>query len=299
MPIKIRDGLPAKEILEKENIFVMHENRATAQDIRPLHILILNLMPLKEKTELQLLRLLSNTPLQIEIEFLTTSSHNPKNTSSIHLEKFYSKFADIKDKRFDGMIITGAPVENYDFEDVDYWTELVEIMDWSKSNVISTIFICWASQAALYHFYGLQKKKLNKKMFGLYRHKIIVPDNPLIRGFDEYFMAPHSRYTEVSVKDIKSCKEITILAMSKEAGFFLGIADKGKQIYIMGHPEYDKYTLLEEYKRDLSKGLENQIPCNYFEENNISKKPVFMWKSHANNLYSNWLNYYVYQIAPY
>lgn len=220
MPIKIRDGLPAKDMLEKENIFVRNENRVTVQDIRPLHILILNLMPLKENTELQLLRLLSNSPLQIDIDFLATSSHISKNTSSVYLEKYYSKFEDIRNQQYDGMIITGAPVENYDYKEVTYWSELVEIMNWSKQNVASTIFICWAAQAAPYHFYGLRKKRLSEKVFGIYRHQNIEPACPLVRGFDEYFMAPHSRHTEVPLKDISNCKDITILTMSKEVGFF-------------------------------------------------------------------------------
>lgn len=299
LPIKIPEGLPAKELLEKENIFVMGETRAITQDIRPLRILILNLMPLKEKTELQFLRLLSNSPLQLEIEFLTTSSHNSKNTSIIHMEKFYSKFDEVKSKKFDGMIITGAPVENLEYEEVDYWKELVEIMDWSKKNVISTIYICWAAQAALYHFFELTKRKLRQKVFGVYWHDILIPSDPLVRGFDEKFLAPHSRYTEVAIEDIRKCNDINILAASKKVGFFLGTAENGKQIFVMGHPEYDKFTLFEEYKRDLSKGVKISKPCNYFKDNNPNKTPLFLWKAHANNLYSNWLNYYVYQMAPF
>ena len=299
MPIKVQGDLPAKEILERENIFVMDENRAIHQDIRPIQILIVNLMPLKEETELQLLRSLSNTPLQIDVTFLTMTSHESKNTSTSHLNKFYLHFKDVKENKYDGMIVTGAPVENMEFEEVDYWNEITEIMDWSETHVTSTIFLCWAAQASLYHFYGLKKKQLPQKMFGLFWHRVMNRKIPLVRGFDDVFLAPHSRHTEVSVEDIRTVKEITILAESDEAGFFLGMADGGRKIFIMGHPEYDRVTLDGEYKRDLGKGLDIQMPKNYYENNDCNNKPLLLWRAHANNLYTNWLNYYVYQSTPF
>ena len=299
MPIKVQGDLPAKEILEKENIFVMDENRAIHQDIRPIQILILNLMPLKEETELQLLRSLSNTPLQVDVSFMTMSSHESKNTSTSHLNKFYLHFEDLKNNKFDGMIITGAPVELIEFEEVDYWEELTEIMDWTEKHVTSTIYLCWAAQAGLYYHYGLKKKVLSEKMFGLFWHKVMNRKIPLVRGFDDAFLAPHSRHTEVPLEDIKACKDITILAESEEAGFFLGMAKEGRQIYVMGHPEYDRVTLDGEYKRDLNKGLDIQIPKNYYSNDNSEDRPLLMWRAHANNLYTNWLNYYVYQTTPY
>lgn len=299
MPIKVQGDLPAKEILEKENIFVMDENRAIHQDIRPIQILILNLMPLKEETELQLLRSLSNTPLQVDVSFMTMSSHESKNTSTSHLNKFYLHFEDLKNNKFDGMIITGAPVELMEFEEVDYWEELTEIMDWTERHVTSTIYLCWAAQAGLYYHYGLKKKVLSEKMFGLFWHKVMNRKIPLVRGFDDAFLAPHSRHTEVPLADIRACKDITILAESEEAGFFLGMAKEGRQIYVMGHPEYDRVTLDGEYKRDLNKGLDIQIPKNYYSNDNSEDRPLLMWRAHANNLYTNWLNYYVYQTTPY
>lgn len=299
MPVKIQSNLPVKEILERENIFVMDESRALHQDIRPIHILILNLMPLKEETELQLLRSLSNTPLQIDVTFMTVESHESKNTSLSHLNKFYQTFGDLKTQRFDGMIITGAPVEQMEFEEVDYWNELTEIMDWTKSHVTSTIFLCWAAQASLYHFYGLQKKKLDHKMFGLFWHKVLNRKIPLVRGFDDVFLAPHSRHTEVPIADIHACKALTVLAESEEAGLFLAMAEDGKQIFVMGHPEYDRITLDQEYKRDVSRNLPIDIPVNYYQNDDPENKPLLMWRAHANNLYTNWLNYYVYQSTPY
>ena len=299
MPIKVQAELPAKEILERENIFVMDENRAVHQDIRPIKILILNLMPLKEETELQLLRSLSNTPLQVDVTFMVMSSHESKNTSTSHLNKFYVVFDQIKDQKFDGMIITGAPVENMEFEEVDYSEEMVKIMDWSDRNVTSTIYLCWAAQAGLYHHYGLQKKKLPHKMFGLFWHKVLNRKIPLVRGFDDVFLAPHSRHTEVPIEDIRACGKITILAESEEAGFFLGMAKEGRQIFVMGHPEYDRVTLDGEYKRDLGKGMDIRLPKNYYQNDDASVKPLLMWRAHANNLYTNWLNYYVYQSTPY
>lgn len=299
MPIKVQAELPAKEILERENIFVMDENRAIHQDIRPIKILILNLMPLKEETELQLLRSLSNTPLQVDVTFMMMSSHESKNTSTSHLNKFYVEFSQIKDQKFDGMIITGAPVENMEFGEVDYWEELVPIMDWSDRNVTSTIYLCWAAQAGLYHHYGLKKRQLPEKMFGLFWHKVLNRKIPLVRGFDDIFLAPHSRHTEVPIEDIRACGDITILAESEEAGFFMGMAKEGRQIFIMGHPEYDRVTLDGEYKRDLGKGMDIQPPKNYYQGDDPSVKPLLMWRAHANNLYTNWLNYYVYQSTPY
>lgn len=299
MPIKIQKDLPAREILEKENIFVMDEGRAMHQDIRPIRILILNLMPLKEETELQLLRSLSNTPLQVDVTFMAAKSHVSKNTSTSHLNKFYLEFSQVRDKNFDGMIITGAPVEQMEFEEVDYWEELVQIMDWTESHVTSTIYLCWAAQAGLYHHYGLQKKPLKEKMFGLFWHKVMNRKIPLVRGFDDVFLAPHSRHTEVPIEEIHACRELTVLAESEEAGLFLAMADGGRKIFVMGHPEYDRVTLDGEYKRDMSKGLDIHVPENYYREDNPENRPLLMWRAHANNLYTNWLNYYVYQSTPY
>ena len=251
MPIKTQGDLPVKEILERENIFVMDEKRAMHQDIRPIHILVLNLMPLKEETELQLLRSLSNTPLQVDVTFMAVESHEAKNTSLSHLNKFYETFTDIKKSKFDGMIITGAPVEQMPFEEVDYWNELTEIMDWTEKHVTSTIFLCWAAQASLYHFYGLEKKPLDKKMFGLFQHRVLNRKIPLVRGFDDVFLAPHSRHTEVPIADIHACKDLTVLAESEEAGLFLAMAEGGRKIFVMGHPEYDRVTLDGEYKETL------------------------------------------------
>ena len=299
MPIKIQNDLPVKEILEKENIFVMDEHRAMHQDIRPVQILILNLMPLKEETELQLLRSLSNTPLQVDVTFMKVSTHEAKNTSMSHLKKFYQGFEDVRNQKFDGLIITGAPVEQMEFEKVDYWNELVEIMDWSVRNVTSTIFLCWGAQAGLYHFYGLPKVQLEKKMFGLFWHRVANRKIPLVRGFDDAFLAPHSRHTEVPMELIRKCPELTVLAESEEAGLFLAMAKEGRQIFVMGHPEYDRVTLDTEYKRDLSKGLPIEIPVNYYKDNDPNNKPDLLWRATANNLYTNWLNYYVYQSTPY
>lgn len=299
MPIKVQGDLPAKEILEQENIFVMDENRAMHQDIRPIEIAILNLMPLKKETELQLLRSLSNTPLQVNITFLMVTSHESKNTATSHLNQFYITFDDVKKRSFDGMIITGAPVEQMEFEDVDYWEELTHIMEWTKTNVTSTIHLCWGAQAALYYHYGLQKKPLDRKMFGLYWHRVLNRKIPLVRGFDDMFLAPHSRHTEVPKESIEACDDLMILADSEEAGVFLAMNRDGKQIFVMGHPEYDRVTLDGEYKRDVGKGLDIDMPMNYYQGNDPENKPVLMWRSHANNMYTNWLNYYVYQATPY
>lgn len=299
MPIRTQSDLPAKEILEKENIFVMDENRAMHQDIRPISIAILNLMPLKEDTEIQLLRSLSNTPLQVDITFLTVSSHESKNTSMSHLNKFYQTFEEVKNSKFDGLIITGAPVELMEFEEVDYWEEVCEIMDWSNEHVTSTLYLCWGAQAGLYHHYGLQKRILDHKVFGIFSHEVRNRKVPIVRGFDDVFMAPHSRNTQVSTQDIRNVKELTILAESEEVGVFLAIADEGRKIFVMGHPEYDRLTLDKEYKRDLAKGLDIALPKNYYPNDNPKERPKLQWRAHGNALYSNWLNYYVYQQTPY
>lgn len=299
MPIKIQSDLPVKEILEKENIFVMDEGRAVHQDIRPIRILILNLMPLKEETELQLLRSLSNTPLQVDVSFMMVATHESKNTATSHLNKFYETFDQVKAHKFDGMIITGAPVEQMEFEEVDYWEELKKIMEWTKTNVTSTIYLCWAAQAGLYYHYGLEKKMMDHKVFGLFSHKVKNRKVPLVRGFDDEFLAPHSRHTEVTAEDIHACEALTVLAESEEAGVFLCMAMDGRQIFVMGHPEYDRVTLDGEYKRDKGKGMDIKLPKNYYPENDPDNKPLLLWRAHANNLYTNWLNYYVYQITPY
>ena len=299
MPIKVASDLPVRAILERENIFVMDETRALNQDIRPLKIGILNLMPLKEDTELQLLRSLSNTPLQLDITFLTVSSHESKNTAQSHINKFYEHFCQVKKRRFDGLIITGAPVEQMEFEKVDYWDELVEIMDWAETHVTSTFFICWGAQAALYHYYGLKKQLLPQKLFGLYRHRVQNRKEPLIRGFDDEFLAPHSRHTTVDSEAIRSCSSLTVLAESDEAGIFIAMAEKGRKIFVFGHPEYDRLTLQKEYVRDKEKGLDIKTPKDYFKDNDSSSQPLLMWRAHANALYTNWINYYVYQLTPY
>lgn len=299
MPIRVQSDLPAAEILENENIFVMDENRAMHQDIRPLKVAILNLMPIKQDTELQLLRALSNTPLQIDVTFVMASGHVSLNTSASHLNKFYVTFDQIKETKYDGLIITGAPLENITFEEVDYWEEMCEIMDWAETNVTSTLHICWAAQAGFYHYYGIQKRQLSEKLFGIYEHKVHNRKEPLVRGFDDVFLAPHSRHTETPSSEIHACRELTILAESEAAGVFLAIAEGGKKVFLNGHPEYDRYTLDKEYHRDLDKGLPIHIPYNYYPNDDPSQKPLLQWRSHSNNIYSNWLNYYVYQSTPY
>ncbi len=299
MPIKTQSDLPAREVLERENIFVMDEFRALHQDIRPLKVCILNNMPIKQDTELQLLRMLSNTSLQVDVTFMNAKTHVSQNTSANHLNKFYNTFDEIKDQKFDGLIITGAPVEDIPFEEVDYWEETCEIMDWAEENVTSTLHICWAAQAGFYHYYGINKADLPQKLFGVYEHNVMNRKVPLVRGFDDIFLAPHSRHTETPSKAIHDCKEVTVLAESDKAGVFLAIAENGKKIFVNGHPEYDRYTLFNEYKRDKDKGLDIQIPYNYFPDDNPENKPLLQWRSHSNNLYSNWLNYYVYQATPY
>lgn len=299
MPIKVADGLPAILTLEKENIFVMSEQRASHQDIRPLKIVILNLMPTKMETETQLLRLLSNTPLQMEVVLLQAATHTSKNTPSEHLLEFYKTFDEIKDNRYDGMVITGAPVEQIPFEDVDYWPELCEIMEWSKRNVYSTLHICWGAQAGLYFHYGIPKHDLDEKMFGIFRHKTLVPTHPLLRGFDEIFWAPHSRHTEVLDSDIAKVPDLEILSISDEAGVYIVSNPDGRQIFVTGHSEYDRNTLAKEYFRDIDKGLDIRMPRHYFPDDNPKLSPSIKWRSHANLLYTNWLNYFVYQKTPF
>lgn len=299
MPIKVMHDLPARSVIEKENIFIMDETRALSQDIRPLEIILLNLMPIKEDTEIQIIRSLSNTPLQVNLTFMVPHMHSSKNTPVSHLNQFYHHFDELKDKKFDGLIITGAPLELIEFEDVDYWDELVEIMNWSEKNVTSTLFLCWGAQAGLYHFYGLNKYHLKKKLSGIYSHNISHRKCPLVRGFDDIFLAPHSRYTEVRKEDIAKVKDLIILAESDKAGVFLTLTKDGKKVFVMGHPEYDRNTLDSEYKRDLKKGLNPDIPKNYYPKNNPDNKPLLTWRGHANTLYTNWLNYYVYQETPY
>ncbi|MCF0128559.1 MAG: homoserine O-succinyltransferase [Pseudobutyrivibrio sp.] len=299
MPIRTQNDLPAKAILESENIFVMDENRAMHQDIRPIKIAILNLMPLKEATELQLLRSLSNTPLQVDVTFLTVESHESKNTSLSHLNAFYQSFSEVKDQYFDGFIITGAPVEQMPFEEVDYWQELTEIMDWTVEHVTSTLHLCWGAQAGLYYRFGIDKYDLPAKMFGVFKHRVQNRKTPLVRGFDDEFMAPHSRHTGVSTELIEACDKLTVLAKSEEAGVFLCMTEDGSNIFVMGHPEYDRVTLDTEYKRDKAKGLPIDLPVNYYPNDDENEKPLLQWRGHGNTLYTNWLNYYVYQNTPY
>ena len=299
MPIRVHGDLPAKAVIEKENIFIMDETRAISQDIRPLEIAILNLMPIKHETEIQLLRALSNTPLQVNITFVCVESHTSKNTPASHLNQFYEKFTDIKNRKFDGLIITGAPVEQIPFEEVNYWEELKCIMEWSKTNVTSTLHICWGAQAGLYYHYGIEKKLLDKKLFGIFEHKVRHRKVPLVRGFDDVFCAPHSRHTALDDAAIRVNDKLKVLAESDEAGVFIVIADDGKQIFVTGHPEYDRNTLDVEYRRDLDKGLPIEIPKNYYPEDDYNNNPLLTWRGHANGLYTNWLNYYVYQVTPY
>ena len=299
MPIKIQNDLPVREILEQENLFIVDENRAIHQDIRPLELCILNLMPKMEETELQLLRMLSNTPLQIDITFMRVSSHEFHNTSMSHLYKFYYTFEELKHRKFDGLIITGAPVEKLEYEEVDYWPELCQIMAWSKTNVTSTFHICWGAQAGIYYHYGIQKRLLPKKLFGIYSHKVKHRREPLVRGFDDYFLIPHSRYTEVPAEALHACKDLKILAESDKAGVLLCMSQDGRQIFIFGHAEYGRGTLRNEYVRDVNKGIEIEVPENYFPDDDPSKQPHLQWRATSQNLYSNWLNYYVYQLTPY
>lgn len=299
MPIKIPDALPAAKTLKEENIFVMTEKRAITQDIRPLRVVILNLMPKKIETETQISRLLGNSPIQVELELIATKSHTSKNTSIEHMLSFYKTFDDIKDQKFDGMIITGAPVEMMPFEKVDYWDELCEIMEWSKKNVHSTFHICWGAQAGLYYHYGINKKILPQKMFGVFPHKVEFKNSTLFRGFDDTFYVPHSRHTTVSRDDIEKEPKLDILSSSDEAGVYAVATESGNQIFIMGHSEYDAVTLEAEYLRDKNAGLEIEVPKNYYPNDDDTKQPMVTWRSGANLLYSNWLNYFVYQTTPY
>ncbi|MBE6612630.1 MAG: homoserine O-succinyltransferase [Ruminococcaceae bacterium] len=299
MPIKIPAGLPAHETMERENIFVMTELRAEHQDIRPLKIAVLNLMPTKITTETQLIRLLSNSSLQIELTLLQTASHVAKHTSAEHMEAFYKNYYDIKHEKFDGLIITGAPVENLDFGDVDYWPELCEVMEWSKTHVFSTLHICWAAQAGLYYHYGVPKYPLDKKMFGVFEHSAVNPNHPIVRGFDEIFMAPHSRHTEVREEDILKVSELDLVAKSELAGPYIIAAKNARMLFVTGHSEYDFDTLANEYFRDVGKGLPIEQPLNYFPGGDTTKRPPNVWRGHANLLFTNWLNYFVYQNTPY
>ncbi len=299
MPLNVSDKLPAIKILEKENIFVMDESRASHQDIRPLRIIILNLMPLKITTETDLLRLLSNSPLQIEIDFLKIKGHRPKNTPSSHMEAFYKNFDELNGNKYDGMIITGAPVEQLPFEEVTYWNEMKKILDWTEHHVTSTLFICWAAQAGLFHYYGIPKYPLEKKMFGVFKHTHVEENLPIFRGFDDIFFVPHSRHTEIRAEDIDKVSELQIIALSEEAGVTIVKAKNGRQLFITGHAEYSRHTLDGEYRRDLAKKLPIEIPKNYYLNDNPDLKPVMSWQSAANLFFSNWLNYYVYQETPY
>lgn len=299
MPLNIPDNLPAIKILEEENIFVMNESRASHQDIRPLKIIILNLMPLKITTETDLLRLLSNSPLQIEIDFLKIKGHTPKNTPSEHMKTFYRDFSELNGRKYDGMIITGAPVELLPFEEVTYWEEMKEILDWAQHHVTSTLFICWAAQAGLYHYYGIPKYPLDKKMFGVFRHTFSNEKLPIFRGFDDEFFIPHSRHTEIRAGDVEKVDALQMIASSEIAGVTIVKAKNGRQLFITGHAEYSRYTLDSEYRRDLDKKLPIEIPQNYYPEDNPENIPLMRWRSTANLFFSNWLNYYVYQETPY
>ncbi len=299
MPVNVPDKLPAISTLRKENIFVMTETRAIHQDIRPLRLLILNLMPLKIVTETDLIRILSNTPLQVEVDLLHMLTHESKNTPREHLEQFYLTFQDIRDHKYDGLIITGAPVENLPFEEVTYWKELQEIMDWTRNHVTSTLYLCWAAQAGLWHFYGIPKYPLEKKCFGIFPHQVISKTDPLFRGFDDCFMMPHSRHTEIRETDIKNKSDLTLLSKSTEAGPTIIATKNRRNIFITGHPEYSADTLKIEYERDKTANLTIDIPKNYFPNNDPNRKPMVTWRAHASLLFSNWLNYYVYQETPY
>ena len=299
MPIKIQASLPAIKVLESENIFVMTHERAMSQDIRPLKIVILNLMPTKIATETQLLRLLGNTPLQVDVELMQVATHVSKNTSSSHLNTFYKTFDDVKGEKYDGMIITGAPVETMEFTEVDYWDELCKIMAWSRTNVYSTLHICWGAQAGLYYHFGIPKYALPQKLSGIYNHKVLDPYHPLMRGFDDQYLAPHSRNTDIKREDIEKHKELLVLSVSDIAGVHLVATKNGRQFFVTGHAEYDRETLANEYFRDVNKGIAPQIPYHYFPNDDSTAEPPFMWRSHANLLFANWLNYYVYQQTPY
>ncbi len=299
MPIKIPNLLPATSVLQNENIFVMTETRARTQDIRPLRILLLNLMPNKVKTETQFARLLGNTPLQIELELIHTATHESKNTSKDHMLAFYKTFEDVMEENFDGMVITGAPVEQMEFEEVEYWDELCRIMEWSRTHVHSTFHICWGAQAGLYYHFGIPKRKLDRKLFGVFEHTVDRKNPILFRGFDDTFFVPHSRHTTVDIEDVLKIPELKLLSTSEKAGVYCVATDKGRQIFVTGHSEYDPDTLKAEYERDVSLGLPIEVPENYYPDDDPSREPVVKWRSHANLLFSNWLNYFVYQTTPY
>ncbi|MBR6600489.1 MAG: homoserine O-succinyltransferase [Bacteroidaceae bacterium] len=299
MPLTLPDKLPAIELLKQENIFVMDTTRATSQDIRPLRIAVLNLMPLKITTETDLVRLLSNSPLQIELSFMKVKSHTSKNTPIEHMRAFYTDFEEMRHHKYDGFIITGAPVEQMDFEEVSYWKEMTEIFDWARHNVTSTLYICWAAQAGLYHHYGIPKYPLDKKMFGIFKHRVSNPELPIFRGFDDEFSIPHSRHTEIRREDIERNPELDILAESEESGVYMVMARGGREIFLTGHSEYSPLTLDTEYKRDLAKGLPIEMPRHYYRNDDPSQPPLVTWRGHANLLFNNWLNYYVYQATPY
>lgn len=299
MPLKLPNNLPAIEALKEENIFVMDDDRANSQDIRPLRIAILNLMPIKERTEIDLIRLLSNTPLQLDITFMKVPGHESKNTSSDHMEQFYISFEDLIDQKFDGMIITGAPLEHLEYEQVTYWPWIQTIFDWAMTHVTSTMYICWAAQAALYHFYNVPKYQLPEKMFGVFKHHSLDPKAPIFRGFDDVFYMPQSRHSEVRAEDIEKVKELSIMAESWESGVYMVMAREGREIFVTGHSEYAPDTLDSEYKRDLSKGLPIQPPINYYKDNDPSQEIIVRWRSTANLFFANWLNYYVYQMTPF
>lgn len=299
MPLTLPDLLPAIELLKQENIFVMDTTRANTQDIRPLRIAILNLMPIKITTETDFIRLLSNTPLQIQIEFMKIKSHTSKNTPVEHMMMFYRDFEEMKKEKYDGLIVTGAPLEQMNYEEVTYWGELQEVFNWAHSHVTSTVYICWAAQAALYHFYGVPKYPTSEKVFGIFKHKALVPHLPIFRGFDDEFFAPHSRHSEILRKDIEKVDALTIISESEEAGVHIVTARNGREFFITGHSEYAPDTLDNEYKRDVAKGLPIKIPQNYYRDDNPENGPVVKWRGHANLLFANWLNYYVYQETPY
>lgn len=299
MPLTLPDKLPAIELLKKENIFVMDTTRAVSQDIRPLRIAVLNLMPLKITTETDLVRLLSNSPLQIELSFMKVKSHTSKNTPIEHMQAFYTDFEEMRQHKYDGFIITGAPVEHLDFEEVGYWEEMTEIFEWARHNVTSTLYICWAAQAGLYHYYGVPKYPLEKKMFGIFKHTVANAELPIFRGFDDEFYVPHSRHTEVRREDIERCPELNILAESEESGVYMVMAREGREIFLTGHSEYSPLTLDTEYRRDLGKGLPIEMPQHYYPNDDPEQPPLVRWRGHANLLFNNWLNYYVYQATPY
>lgn len=299
MPVRIPNGLPAIEILAGENIFVMNENRASTQDIRPLRIAIMNLMPTKATTETQLMRVLGNTSLQVEVTLLCTASYQPRHTDKAYLDAFYRTFEDVKNEQFDGLIITGAPVEQMPFEEVAYWDELRAVLDWASENVFSTFFICWGAQAALYHYYGIEKQPLPQKLFGVYRHKVLTPTHRLLRGFDDTFCAPHSRHTTVRTTDVQAHPSLEVLATSREAGLYICASRDGRRIFVTGHGEYDPKTLELEYKRDVAAGLPIEPPHAYYPDNDCTRPPNVTWRAHGNLLFANWLNYFVYQETPY